>query len=178
MKVGVISDTHISEGSLHPKKLASRVINKVSSSAADLAALVRPHFQGVDLILHAGDFVCYEVIAALTEFAPVEGVAGNMDTYEISSRLPASRVVSAGGFKIGLIHGFGAPHGLERKLRREFSGVDLIVFGHTHQAFAAEVDRVLMFNPGSPTDQRFAPSRSLGLLHLGKTIKTEIIALP
>ena len=92
MKVGVISDTHISGLSLSPKKLASRLINKVSQSALDLIETVRPHFDGADLIIHAGDFVSWEVMAALEEFAPVEGVAGNMDPYEITSRLPGKQV--------------------------------------------------------------------------------------
>jgi hypothetical protein len=34
-----------------------------------------------------------------------------------------------------------------------------------------------MFNPGSPTDQRWAPCRSIGLLEIGDEIKTRIIPL-
>lgn len=178
MKIGVISDTHLAGGGLHPKKMASRIINQVSESLEDLARLVRPHFTGVDLILHAGDFVCYDVITALEEFAPVEGVAGNMDTSEISSRLPGKKVVSVGGLKIGLVHGWGAPAGLPEKLRREFEDVDCIVFGHTHHPFQEKVGGIFMFNPGSPTDRRWAASHSIGLLQLGPSLKSEIIPLP
>lgn len=177
MKIGVISDTHISGGSLHPKKLASRIINKVSDSAKELSDLVRPHFKDADLIIHAGDFVCSDVITALEEFGPVEGVAGNMDPHEITSVLPVKKVVSAAGFRIGIIHGFGAPKGLERKLRREFDDVDLIVFGHTHYPFDGVVDGVRMFNPGSPTDQRWAPSLSLGVIEAGRSLDPRHISL-
>jgi len=177
MKIGVISDTHIPGSGLHPKKLMSRLVNKVNQDAAALCEITRPWFQGVDLIVHAGDFVSLDVITALSEFAPVEGVAGNMDPPEVSSRLPIKRVVTAGGFKLGVVHGSGAPHGLELRLRKEFEGVDLIVFGHSHQPFLAEVDKVLMFNPGSPTDQRWAPSRALGFVHLDREIRCEHIEL-
>lgn len=177
MKIGVISDTHISGKSLHPKKLASRFINKVTAEAEELCRMVEPYFKGVDLIIHAGDFVSYEVVTALEEIAPLEGVAGNMDPHEISSRLPIKREVSAGGFKIGVVHGYGPPHGLEQKLRREFDKVDCIVFGHSHNPFAGEVGGTLMFNPGSPTDQRWAPSRAIGILYLEKSIRTEHIHL-
>jgi len=178
MKIGVISDSHISSGSIHPKKLASRFINKVKGSAAELCEMVRPHFKDVELIIHAGDFVSYDVITAFEEFAPLEGVAGNMDPYEISSRLPIKTVVKAAGKRIGVVHGHGPATGLERKLRREFDDVDCIVFGHTHRPFSEAVDRILMFNPGSPTDQRWAPSRSIGIIYVEKSIRTELISLP
>ncbi len=177
MKIGVISDTHIHGGSYHPKKLMSRFINKVSQQAEDLCELVSPWFKDVDLIIHAGDFVCYQVITALEEFAPVEGVAGNMDPQEVRSRLPVKTVVKADSCKIGVIHGYGAPHGLETKLRPEFDNVDCIVFGHTHHSFNQQVDGVLMFNPGSPTDKRWAHSRSIGIIHAGKSLECENIPL-
>ena len=178
MKIGVISDTHIAGSGLHPKKLASRLINQVSADAEGLVSLVRPHFAGVDLIIHAGDFVCREVIAALEQLAPVEGVAGNMDPPEIAARFPARHTVQAAGFNIGIVHGYGPPNGLEQKLRREFNGLDCIVFGHTHIPFVGQVDGVLMFNPGSPTDKRFAANHSIGILHLEDKIRVELIPLP
>ncbi len=177
MKIGVISDTHVSGASLHPKKLASRVINKVNESASVLCETVRPYFGDVDLILHAGDFVCIDVMTALEEFAPVEAVAGNMDPYEISSRLETKRVVSAGGMKIGMMHGWGPPAGLEKKIRKHFDDVDLIVFGHTHYPFDKEVAGVHMFNPGSPTDRRWAPSHSIGIIEVDKELKTSHVQL-
>jgi putative phosphoesterase len=177
MKIGVISDTHIHGGGLAPKQLASRLINKVSTEADGLVELVRPYFTDVELIIHAGDYVTSAVIDALAELAPVEGVAGNMDPHEITSRLPAKTVVSAGGFKIGVVHGWGAPRGLAEKVRREFEAVDCVIFGHSHQSFRSVIGGALVFNPGSPTDQRFAVSRSIGLLHLGKEIRAELIEL-
>jgi len=178
MKIGLVSDTHISAGSFHPKKLISRWINKVDGSAEELCKILRPHFQDVDMVIHAGDFVSYPVITALSEFGPVEGVAGNMDPPEVRSVLPPKKVIKADGFRIGIIHGYGAPKGLEKKLRREFDNVDVIVFGHSHYPVSVEVDGVLMVNPGSPTDKRFAPSRSIGLMHVEGEVRAEIIPLP
>ena len=84
---------------------------------------------------------------------------------EITSKLPVKKVVEALGFKIGVVHGWGAPDGLAEKVRREFNDVDCIVFGHSHRPLLARIDGALMFNPGSPTDQRWAPSFSIGVLH-------------
>jgi len=177
MKIGVISDTHISNRMTNVKQLASRLINRVATTADELVEIVRPHFAGADLIIHAGDWVNWAVVEALEELAPVEGVAGNMDPYEVSSRLPARKVISAGGKKIGIIHGSGNPHGMEVRLRREFEAVDLIVFGHSHHSFFAPVNAIPMFNPGSPTDQRWAPVRSIGIIHLDQEIRAEVIPL-
>ncbi|MFO8055942.1 MAG: metallophosphoesterase family protein [bacterium] len=177
MKIAVISDTHIHGGSYHPKKLMSRFINKVDQQAEQLCELVRPWFHDADVVIHAGDFVSYAVVTALEEFAPVEGVAGNMDPQEIRSRLPVKTVVKAGSRRIGVIHGHGAPHGMEKRVRPEFEDVDCIVFGHTHHPFNAEVGGVQMFNPGSPTDKRWAPSHGIGLIHVEDTLRCENVAL-
>jgi putative phosphoesterase len=177
MKIGVISDTHISTRMLDPKQLASRLINRVATTADELIEIVRPHFAGADLIIHAGDWVSYAVVEALEELAPVEGVAGNMDPHEVSSRLPVKKVVNAGGKRIGVMHGWGAPTGLEVRIRKEFEEVDLIVFGHSHQQFSQPVNNVLMFNPGSPTDQRWAPTRSIGIIELDGEVRTRHIPL-
>jgi len=177
MKIGVISDTHIAKLSLHPKKLASRFLNKVTTPAGKLCEVVGPHFSGADLIIHAGDVVSFPVITALEEFATVEAVAGNMDPHEISSRYPYKQTVKAGGIKIGIMHGHGPAGGLEFKIRREFDEVDLIVFGHSHTPFLGEVDGILMFNPGSPTDKRWAPHHAIGVLEIGGGIKGRHIKL-
>jgi hypothetical protein len=177
MKIAVLSDTHVSGGGKHPKKLMSQFINKVNLGVEQLCEILRPRLTGVDLIIHAGDFVCWPMFTALERFAPVEAVAGNMDPYEISSRLPAKKTVEAAGHKIGVIHGWGAPDGLELKVRREFDGADIIVFGHTHHPMNRVVDNALMLNPGSPTDRRWAPSRTMGILHLEGSPRFEIVPL-
>ena len=179
MKIGVIADTHVAGGGFSARNLTTRLINQVSGGAEGLAALVRPHFEGVDLIIHAGDFICREVVTALSEFAPVEGVAGNTDPAEITSLFPRKTVVLAGGLRIGVVHGWGAPRGLELRARREFTGGDCVIFGHSHLPFTGEVEGMLMFNPGSPTDKRFAPVHSIGILQIeGGRIRPELIPLP
>ncbi len=161
MKVGVISDTHI------------------PTRAGSLPQKVKEIFQGVDLILHAGDLEDMWVIYELEEIAPVKAVVGNMDPYDLSEHLPAKRIVQAGGVRIGLIHGWGEPKGLPRRVREAFLGenVQCIVFGHSHQPFNEIVEGILLFNPGSPTDTIFAPYKSVGILHIEKDIRGEIVRI-
>jgi uncharacterized protein len=167
MRIAVLSDTHASE------EKVSRVLT-----------LLRPYLTGVDGILHAGDFTASALLEELGELAPLHGVAGNMDGPEIRGRLPEQTTVELAGKKIGLIHGWGAPAGLADKVIAKFAGkdgrpvVDVLVFGHTHQAQVERRGELLVVNPGSPTDRRFAPYRSLAILEIGPEVRAEVIKLP
>lgn len=160
-RIGVISDTHIADAWFDDSLLVS---------------LQQEHFQGADLILHAGDMIDPQI---LTRFSccPVLAVCGNMDS--ANCEFPVRRVISIGPFRIGLIHGWGFPEGLERRLLREFSAedIDCLVYGHSHMPTCRWQGDQLLFNPGSPTDRRNAPFHSIGLLEVGETIQGRIIAL-
>ncbi|HOO91319.1 MAG TPA: metallophosphoesterase family protein [Syntrophales bacterium] len=158
MKIGVISDTHLN---IPEKKLEK---------------IVEDHFHDIDVILHAGDIVKREV---LDTFRGKElfAVCGNMDTDSVRNIFPEKRVVEIAGRRIGLIHGWGSPPGLEEKILREFDDVECIVYGHTHRAANEMRNGVLVFNPGSPTDKRFAKHNSVGILDIGKRIVGTIIDL-
>jgi hypothetical protein len=158
MKIGVISDTHL------------------SGYHQGLAEAIEKHFQDVDLVLHAGDVVepqALEVFAGRT----VVLVAGNMDSPAIRDAAPVKRIIPAGKFTLGLIHGWGAPHGIEDRLIREFDVIDALVYGHTHRASSRIKNGVLFFNPGSASDRRFAPYTSVGILEIDRQIKPSIIQL-
>jgi uncharacterized protein len=177
MKVGVISDTHLADSGV--RKIATKIIQKVSVDNETLKVMLEHHFKGVSVILHAGDLVNLSVTAMLESFGKVYAVAGNMDPSEVRAKLPEKLVVELGKFRIGLIHGWGSPNGLSQKVRAQFAGekLDCVVFGHSHSPYDQVEDGVLMFNPGSPTDRRFAPRRTIGILHLEDKIWGEHIEM-
>ncbi len=160
-RIGVISDTHITDAWFDDSLLAS---------------VQQEYFQGVDLILHAGDMVDPQILNRFDR-CPVLAVCGNMDPVDCGS--PVRRVISIGPFRIGLIHGWGAPTGLEGRLLRQFAAenIDCLVYGHSHMPACRWQGEQLLFNPGSPTDCRNAPFHSVGLLEVGDTIKGRIIPL-
>jgi putative phosphoesterase len=161
MKIGVLSDTHITR---RADKFPQKVIEILSS---------------VDAIIHAGDYQHISVVETLIELKDFYGVSGNMDSGRIRAVLPEKRVVELNGFKIGITHGWGAPNGIESRVRTFFSEEDLsaIVFGHSHTPCNKVIDNILFFNPGSPTDKRHAEHRTMGILTLDKTLSGEIITL-
>ena len=94
MKVGVISDTHLAGSGLG--KLATQIVQKVNVDIPALKAMLKRHFRGVSVILHAGDLVDWAVLEMLEDFGKVYAVAGNMDPAPVRDRLPEKRVVRAG----------------------------------------------------------------------------------
>jgi hypothetical protein len=117
-----------------------------------------------DLILHAGDVVAAVVLRELEAYAPVEAVFGNMDEPALRELLPERRVVEVEGARIGMVHIPGARAGREERLLRWFPGCDAVVYGHTHVPQVERHRGVWILNPGSPTERRRAPSRSMLVL--------------
>jgi uncharacterized protein len=161
MKIAVLSDTHIpANTNILPQNL--------------LEAL-----KGADLILHAGDFTEEFVLSELLKIAPVECVAGNMDSNAIRRKYPEKKILNIGNFKIGIIHGYGAPDNIINYVKEAFKDeqLDCIVYGHSHIPSIDYIDNVLYMCPGSPTDKVFAPYNSFGMLDMNEKIHPEIIRL-
>jgi hypothetical protein len=49
-------------------------------------------------------------------------------------------------------------------MRARFPAADAVVFGHSHLPLHEEEDGFQIFNPGSPTERRRAPRRSMGTI--------------
>jgi hypothetical protein len=118
------------------------------------------------------------VLDELRSLAPAKAVAGNMDLPAVTSVLPDKLVVEVEGKLIGLIHGWGPPAGIERRVLSSFSGVDVVVFGHTHRACVEESGGVLLVNPGTPNDRRFSERLSYAILTIEDgRVKAEMVWL-
>lgn len=138
MKIGIISDTHISKGigSLHQSLIKS--------------------FDDVDIMIHAGDFIDQGLLNTLKKFKRFIGVFGNIDSEEIKSVLKEKEIVELQGYKIGIYHGHGEGKTTIDRAYEQFKDmeVDIIIFGHSHQPIIKTYKNVLMLNPGSPTSKR------------------------
>jgi len=158
MKIGIISDTHL--------KYRDKQLEKIFEN----------HFADAEMILHAGDLVCLDILDIFAG-KEVYAVHGNMDSEEVIESLPTKRIINVRGHRIGLIHGWGDPFGMEDRIRGEFEDVACLVYGHTHHPVNEKKDGTLFFNPGSPTDRRFSPYNSIGILDVSETIEGHIIKL-
>jgi putative phosphoesterase len=151
MKIGVLSDTHADSFAQLPDKI--------------LATLTE-----VDLIIHAGDFVAKDVLEGLKQLGEIKAVRGNMDSDEIKRILPEKELLEIEGKKIGIIHGWGSPHGIDERVGNVFSGVDIIIYGHSHYPQNETKNGVFFFNPGQARN-------SFGILTIGAEVSGQIINL-
>lgn len=163
-KIAVISDTHV------PDRFDA------------LREQVFDEFQGVDLVLHAGDATDFSVIQDLRGIAEVIAVYGNMCNNSMRDEVPFKCIIHVGNFKIGLIHGHGfSPHALQKSLLEEFKRdgftPDCIVYGHTHIPQNEIIDGVLFFNPGAGNPPTNGLPTSVGFLDIDSVITGQIVPL-
>ncbi len=162
MRIVVISDTHISEkADCLPQKLIVEL-------------------KKCDMAIHAGDMVSLEVARVLKKLCPnFKAVCGNMDYAEVKKEFPEKDILQVGKFKIGIKHGFGPPGQILNLMENEFKndGVDIVIFGHSHNPLNEQKGKIYFFNPGSPTDDIYAPYKSFGIIEIGDKIEIEIVKL-
>lgn len=161
MKVAVISDTHI------------------PASCSKLPEALIEQIKAVDLIIHAGDLTELYVLDELNKIARTEAVVGNMDSHKVTRILPEKRILELGDFRIGITHGVGHPDNLLYYAKGRFIGerLDCIIYGHSHRPSIDTFGDTIYFNPGSPTDEIFAPYNAFGILEIGKALVPKIIRL-
>ena len=134
--------------------------------------------RAADLILHAGDLSTVAVLDELRSYAPVEAVFGNNDEPALVRMLPETTVVEVEDARIGLVHDAGRRAGREARLLARFPGCDAIVYGHSHLPELERAAGVWILNPGSPTQRRRAPVRSLIVLEVaGKRLQPRLVTL-
>ena len=161
MQIAVISDTHMPRGS---RQLPEECVERLRKA---------------DLIIHAGDLMRLPVLRELESYGPVVAVHGNADDAEVRAALPAVASVDAGGVTIAIVHDTGPANGRLARLRRRFPDADAVVFGHSHLPLhEADADGFQIFNPGSPTERRRAPQRTMGIATVaGGRVRFELIAV-
>ncbi len=154
MKVlGLISDTHI------------------PSRRGELPKNVLDAFKDVDMILHAGDFEELDVADTLESIAPLIAVHGNMCNLEVKRKFPPKLTLKVEDLTIGLTHGNGRPSSFFGRVQDLFQkdNPNIIISGHTHHPAAEVINGILMLNPGSPTDKRFAPKNTVLILEINNS---------
>ena len=133
-----------------------------------------------DLLVHVGDFCDLDVYNHLKGLKVIRAVYGNMDGLDLRGILPRKAIFKCEQVVIGLFHGEGGSDKMLERVKASFlrDKVDVVVFGHSHQAFNQVLDGVLYFNPGSPTDLIRAPFRSYGILDInGNKVKGTIVKI-
>ena len=149
MEIAVISDTHMPRGD---RRLPAACVDRLRAA---------------DLIIHAGDLARLSVLSELQTYGPVIAVHGNVDDEATRAALPETATVDADGATIAVIHDGGPRRGRLGRLNRRFPDAQAVVFGHSHLPLRERdpATGFQIFNPGSPTERRRAPQRTMGIAH-------------
>lgn len=133
MRIGLITDTHIPE------------------AARELPRTVAEVFQGVDLILHAGDIYRLSVLDELECLAPVLAALGDDDSFSLikDHRVEAKHVLDLEGHTVWLVHQKPLMDRLTPPQVEQ--APDVVVHGHSHAARVHNSSGILFVGSGSPT---------------------------
>ena len=142
---------------------------------SDTHGLLRPevieHIEGVDAILHGGDINKQSVVDELRRYAPLYVVRGNNDK-DWAADIPHELTVTLGGVTFYMVHN-------KKEVPANLSGVDAVVFGHSHRYFQEERSGVLWLNPGSCGPRRFDQEITLMLAEAeGGRLRVQKITIP
>jgi uncharacterized protein len=145
--IAVIADTHMPKGG---RRLPARCLEQLEEAEA---------------VIHAGDFFAVSVLEQLRRIGPpVHAVYGNVDEPALRQALPENLEIEIGEHTVAVVHDAGPAKGRLPRMRARFPDADAVIFGHSHLPLHEGGDGFQIFNPGSPTERRRAPRRSMGLL--------------
>lgn len=142
---------------------------------SDTHGLLRPEvlecFQNIDAILHGGDINKQDIVDQLREFAPLYVVRGNNDK-EWAEAIPHHLTVTLEGVTFFMVHN-------KKEIPADLTGVDVVVFGHSHKYVQEKKDGRLWLNPGSCGPRRFNQEITLMMAEIeAGQIQVEKIQIP
>ena len=141
---------------------------------SDTHGLLRPEvltaIDGCDAIIHGGDINKPEIIERLQEIAPVYVVRGNNDK-AWAEHIPATLTFQIEDCRFFLVHN-------KKEVPKTLTGIDAVIFGHSHRYFEENIDGQLWLNPGSCSKRRFDQEITLAILMVdGSTLSTQKVVI-
>ena len=142
---------------------------------SDTHGLLRPqveeHLKTADAILHGGDINKPAIVEQLQQYAPLYIVRGNNDK-EWAEDIPHNLTVTLEGITFFMVHN-------KKEVPADLSGVDVVVFGHSHKYVQEEKDGLLWLNPGSCGPRRFHQEITMMMAEIENgNIQVEKIDIP
>lgn len=142
---------------------------------SDTHGLLRPevaeHLKTADAILHGGDVNKPGIVDQLERYAPLYVVRGNNDK-EWAEQIPHDLTITLGGVTFYMVHN-------KKEVPADLTGIDAVVFGHSHKYLLEERDGVLWLNPGSCGPRRFHQEITMMMAEVEDgTLQVEKITIP
>ena len=142
---------------------------------SDTHGLLRPQvverLKTADVILHGGDINRQDIVDQLEQYGPLYVVRGNNDK-QWAEAIPHHLSIALGGVTFYMVHN-------KKEVPVDLSGVDVVVFGHSHKYVQEEKNGVLWLNPGSCGPRRFHQEITMMMAEVSSgTIQVEKVTIP
>lgn len=143
---------------------------------SDTHGLLRPEvlerLRGCEVIVHGGDINRQEILDKLEQIAPVYAVRGNNDK-EWAKNLPETLRLDLFGMRILMIHN-------KKEVPKDLSGIDAVIYGHSHRYEEKHIENRLWLNPGSCGPRRFMQPITMAILKIEENgaLSVEKIEIP
>ena len=142
---------------------------------SDTHGLLRPqvaeYLKTADAIFHGGDINKQSIVDELRQYAPLYIVRGNNDK-AWAEAIPHDLTVTLDGVTFTMVHN-------KKEVPADLTGVNVVVFGHSHKYVQEEKEGHLWLNPGSCGPRRFHQEITMMMAEVenGK-IRVEKITIP
>ncbi len=142
---------------------------------SDTHGLLRPevlaYLTQADEVIHGGDINTQAIVDKLSEYAPLHIVRGNNDK-DWAEDLPHSLTFTIEGVRFFLVHN-------KKAVPPDLSGVNVVIYGHSHKYACEERDGVLWLNPGSCGRRRFDQEITFAVMALDNGhVQVEKVVIP
>lgn len=118
---------------------------------SDTHSLLRPEVENkirdCDYILHGGDIASKDTFERIKEIASAYFVRGNADK-DWAKDIPVEQEIELEGYRFYMVHNI-------KHIREDLSGIDFVVYGHSHKYENRQKDGITYLNPGSCGPRRF-----------------------
>lgn len=142
-----------------------RRIGLLSDTHHYLDDAVFRHFEECDEVWHCGDFGKEDIIDKLEAFRPFKGVYGNIDGYDVRSRVPEVNAFTCEDVRVLMIHIGGYPGRYSPLAKKEMATFkpNLFISGHSHILKIIYDDKLqcLHMNPGAAGKHGWHKTRTL-----------------
>ena len=133
---------------------------------SDTHGLLRPEvrnaLEGCEHILHAGDIADKKTYDDIASIAPATFVRGNADK-DWAAFIPEEQEIKLFGINIYVLHN-------KKYIRKDLSGTDIVIYGHSHKYEDYEENGIRFLNPGSCGPRRFHQPVTMMLLTIEENV--------
>ena len=116
-----------------------------------------------DIILHGGDIASKETVEAIEKLGRAYFVRGNADK-DWAEGIPYEQEVEICGYRFYMVH-------KKSDIRKDLSGIDFVIYGHSHKYEQKTEYGINYLNPGSCGPRRFTQPVTLMLMEIDEKSK-------